>query len=149
MVHVKERAAGFPISSATDEWLLYLQPMYLMPLEDLPQRAEEWFSYDFSGASLAGLEELLIDGYGEYSDLIRDDDAVRQFILGVIAYLGESLLRVAGGWWTADDAATAVPGSCLRLHFDPALALAPLSPADLVVHAVSLHTGEEFSDYHT
>lgn len=73
---------------------------------------------DFATDSLARLETMVAEQ--------------PHLALAAAGYLGEALMRVAGGHWEMTDAGPVV-------HFDPALELPPLAVLDLVARSVEAH----------
>jgi len=118
-----------------EEWLARL-PDRLDYLGDFHIR--DRVVLDFTGDSLAGVEGYLLDWFAT-ADGVPGDEEGEWVFEGVAGYLGEVLLRLAGGAWRAP----AVRGVAL-IGADEALGLAPLSTADLVLAAVRDRTGAEF-----
>lgn len=104
------------------DWLYDLIGNYLTLTDEVPRDD----ILDFSAGSLTVIGELLLERYDD-SDLIRDPDDV--FVPAVAAYLGETLLRAAGGHWDwPDDEPLVLPGDGLGL--DP---VAPIALIEQVV----------------
>lgn len=89
-----------------EEWTDSVQPR-IVGLEGLGLRL------DFGRGDLAGLERL------------ATGDVTEEFRQGCAAYLGETLLRAAGGGWL-------VAGGLPAVHADPDLALPTVIPAELL-----------------
>jgi hypothetical protein len=112
---------GDPMDEPTERWLdemdLVLENLRfgLLPRD---------FSFDFSRASLIRLEPLLVERWppDDPGDLVGDD-----FLRGALTYVGESLMRVAGGRWHWSGGPV--------VSFDPALGLADLPLVDLAGRA--------------
>src|SRR2546423_5395368 len=101
----------------------------------------EDFPFDYSTASLSRMEELVLDEYAEMP--AQPSDSGGAFIESVLAYLGEALMRTAGGHWAIQPQPTVdVP----VVHFDEALNLAPISPLQLVIDALDKRSGTVFAD---
>lgn len=136
----------FPVSDATGRWLDDVQMYYLLPLEF--EAAREGVAYDFTGASLQDHEELIIDFFGSEQELVQrlhSSDELRNLALGTMGYLGETLMRVGGGWWSNDEPSGSIPGGSLRVHLDLSLGLSPLAPADVLIEAVTRRDGRQFA----
>ncbi|MBO0867714.1 MAG: hypothetical protein J2P15_04035 [Micromonosporaceae bacterium] len=121
-----------------DEWIVRL-PAVLDVLRDVGR--EENFDPDFSGGSLVAIERRLLDWYGtpdELRDQMRQHEQSEWLVEGVAGYLGEMLLRLAGGGWRPANE----PGFVPAIEADPALRLPELSPFDLVLSAVRERTGD-------
>ncbi len=115
---------GVP-SDETVDWL-DVQPR-LVNLQDVQPPGD--FPFDYTVESLDPLEFALLSRGG----LLDCEDP---FVIGLQAYLGETLMRVGGGQWAVDlDPA---------VRFDPALGLPALTPMDLLHRAVERRTGHEF-----
>lgn len=80
---------------------------------------EDGFELDYSGESLARVGEIVADRAGGDGYLAR----------GAAGYVGETLLRLAGGHWGWTDGKPTI-------HADTALGLPPLSPVELVARTV-------------
>jgi len=95
------------------------------------------FPFDFSPASLTRLEPLLVDRWppDDPGDLVQDD-----FLRGALTYLGESLMRVAGGRWRWSGGPV--------VSFDPVLGLDDQPLADLVGRAVDRTDDGVFAEVH-
>lgn len=122
-------------------WLdtIYFKVLRLTDVELPDQRL------DYSVESLRGLERCVLDRFGEPGDVSFFEE--RPFLEGVVAYLGESLMRLAGGsWdWTADDDPEGFPEGMPLVRPDPAGGLDPVSPVHLVREAVGSGDGERFT----
>ena len=126
MVRIVRPAAEETVSDETTAWLEEMNPR-LAHLQDF--QLPDTFRFDYSSTSLPVLEAIILERFGD-ADSVR---AARtgpgpgdRFIEGVEAYLGEALLRVAGGSWSRDH------GQAV-LNFDQQLDAPPLSPMDLVI----------------
>ncbi|MBF6302809.1 hypothetical protein IU459_35545 [Nocardia amamiensis] len=112
------------------DWLYDLIGHYLTLTDEVPRDG----ILDFSAGSLTVIGELLLERYDDDSDIIRDPDDRDpddefEFVPAVAAYLGETLLRAAGGRWDwLDDEPLVVPGDGLGL--DP---VAPIALIEQVV----------------
>ncbi|GAB3142865.1 hypothetical protein GCM10027290_18230 [Micromonospora sonneratiae] len=122
-----------------DEWLIRL-PERLEHLRDIGAREDE-LDLDFSLRSLPDLERYLTDRFEEPEVMDQDEDA-EWIIEGAAAYVGEMLLRLAGGHWEPTDDPR--PWHVPPIHADQALALPSLAPLDLVLTAVRDRTGDVF-----
>lgn len=71
----------------------------------------------------------------------------RTFVEGLAAYIGETLMRKAGGaWtWTSEPAVFGFPDGTPRGSADPALRLDPVSPVHRLREAVAVRDGERFT----
>ncbi|MGC9668496.1 hypothetical protein ACNTMW_18315 [Planosporangium sp. 12N6] len=116
-----------------DEWLEGMNPV-LARLEFFTRPAG--IELDYTPGSLAQLEAFA-------SERWPDGRVVFPFHEAATAYVGEVLLRAAGGHWDWDSHAD-LP----IVRPDPALDLAPLSPAQLVAAAAHRHTGTELATAH-
>jgi hypothetical protein len=95
---------------------------------------EEELAFDFSGDSLGAWEaylRYLFDTPGELAA-----PAKRWLVEGMIAYIGETLLRIGGGGWRAAERPDWVFGGLPVIEADAALALPVVSPADLALEVV-------------
>lgn len=131
--------------------------------ESMEERLEEWretlhlvfmrlrevelpadFPFDCSAESLDRLETILLDRFPSGNPPPADTG----FVDSVMGYLGEALMRIAGGhWdWDGDPASDTydLPLACL----DEALRLPPISPLRLVIEALRARTGRVFSRAH-
>jgi hypothetical protein len=95
-------------------------------------------SLDLSVESLDALEAALLEEFPAGAQPPFDDLSV---VGSATAYLGEALMRVAGGGWRWDDGAR-VP----LVVVDPALDAASVSPYALLRDALSLRTGTVLRD---
>ncbi|MQY22649.1 hypothetical protein [Nocardia macrotermitis] len=98
------------------------------------------FEVDFTGASLAPLERLLPSYFVATNDI--SDPEQQELADGVAGYLGEVLMRLAGGAWGWDDGEPFV-------HADDAVGLATVYPLRILARAVADMSGHEFSDVYT
>lgn len=131
MVRIVPPGPGDVLDEDTQKWLDYLQPR-LVNLEGFQLSAD--FPFDFSPASLGLLERVVIERCRDGDEV---PDAEDPLVLGVIAYLGEAFIRVAGGRWAWIDGPVVCP--------DPALGLPAVRLKDLFTRAVDRGTGEEFA----
>jgi len=93
----------------------------LMVLEDIELRGTG-FVFDYSRESLADLERRVGEAPGRLT-----------LVEGAAAYLGEALMRVAGGAWAwSAEAADGFPDGVPLATADPALGLDPVSPVTVV-----------------
>jgi hypothetical protein len=92
------------------------------------------FPFDFSAGSLAVLEPLVVAEWPADDDLRPAEGG---FVRGALTYLGESLMRVAGGRWRWSAGPV--------VSFDPALRLPDRPLLDLVAEAVDRDDGEVFA----
>lgn len=115
---------------------------------------------DYSAASLSALEAAARDRLADPADALYDDQ--QSFTAGVVAYLGEALMRVGGGrWdWAAEALADVTVSDTLRQRLsehrwridsagepdasgfpvirpDPATGLEALSPTHLLLEALA------------
>lgn len=98
----------------------------LMYLADVALDGED-VNLDFGADSLRALGRVLVDRFGAGSALPE-----WSFVEAAATYVGESLLRLAGGsWGWADDR----DGGAPIVRADPALGLAPAAPVALVMAA--------------
>jgi hypothetical protein len=112
-----------------DDWVDGIS-LNLLVLEAL--EGEEGFRLDFTGPSLERLERALVARFGP-------PDELADLVDGAAGYVGEVLLRVAGGGWGwRDDEPSA--------DADEALDLTPVFARRLIVQAIAARTGHEFSD---
>jgi hypothetical protein len=95
---------------------------------------EDELSFDFSGDSLEEWDRYLRYLFDTPAQLAARDK--RWLVEGMIAYVGETLLRLGGGGWREADR----PNRALRglpvIEADGALGLPAVSPADLAVEVV-------------
>jgi hypothetical protein len=118
-----------------DGWRDDLWDHYLYLREQMPEDAP----LDFSPASLRALQELVRERF-DGPELVGDPGELR-LTLAVAAYVGETLLRAAGGGWgwqANGHEPLAVP--------DPALGLATVNLLDLITATVA--GGERFEAVH-
>jgi hypothetical protein len=101
---------------------------------------------DYSDSSLISVERLVSERFGVPEDVSYGEE--RAFLDGLVAYLGETLMRLAGGaWdWTPGDDPEGFPHGMPLVRADPALDLTPLSPVHLVQDAVRQNTGTVFAE---
>lgn len=81
-----------------EEWLDSLLERFLGLSHD---EAIEGIDLDFSAGSLRGLEAVVVARFDFPDDVRGPDD--EDFVLSMAGYLGEALLRLAGGSWSWDD----------------------------------------------
>lgn len=113
-----------------EEWLESLPPV----LDRLAWFVPADFHPDFSTDSLDVVEAAL-------AEQVTSEDT--GLVDSALAYVGEALLRVAGGRWEW-DAATRLP----VLRFDEALGLADLEPLQLLIDARKTASGVELRKTH-
>ena len=134
----------------TEGWVAVLD-VYLGWLQDNDGLPES-FPYDFSLDSLDQLEEILLDRCWPPALLLElslpdfwDDFCTGNaspkgaFTVRVAAYLGEALLRIAGGGWQWQQDQP-------MLNFDDALQLPPTAPMNTVIQALQHRTGHELAN---
>ncbi|GLZ78112.1 hypothetical protein Afil01_29190 [Actinorhabdospora filicis] len=111
----------------------------LMVLEDseLPAGGPK---LDYSAESLKAVEALLLDRVDTPTALLAPGN--QALIRGVTAYLGETLMRLAGGRWEWD-------GEEALVGADPATGLEPVSPEDVVLEAVRVRDGRRLAAVHS
>ncbi|MEV6341248.1 hypothetical protein AB0M12_41825 [Nocardia vinacea] len=85
---------------------------------------------DFTGLSLVEFEDFVLGHFDTPAELEHPGQAL--VIQGCVAYLGETLLRLAGGAWQEG----ADPEGLPLVGADPVLGLAPAAPAELVEKTV-------------
>jgi hypothetical protein len=95
---------------------------------------EDELTFDFSGDSLEEWEGYLRYLFDTPAELAAP--AKRWLVEGMIAYVGETLLRLGGGGWRAADEPDRVFRGLLVIEADGALGLPVVSPADLAVEVV-------------
>lgn len=118
-----------------NEWLRGMPPV-LIRLRDV--YLGEDFPFDFSPESLDHLEARLLEHYG------ADDVPEPEVEESVTAYLGEVLMRTAGGTWGWHTGGAGRPVACP----DATLGRKPVAPQLLLSHALRARTGREFGDAH-
>lgn len=106
----------------------------LLGLTDIDLR-DAGVQFDYTRDSLGDLELVVLDRFGSTGDLTLPGR--RDLVDGLVAYVGEALMRAAGGRWTWDDDANAPLVSA-----DPDLGLEPVAPLALLGDAVSARTGD-------
>ncbi len=128
-------------------WLEDL-PLTVGHLEDFELEDHDDLELDYSPASLDGLEQVVLDRFGVPDDAAFLDE--RGLTFGVAAYLGEALLRVAGGvWdWAASDDPVGFPDGVPIVRADPELGLPPVSPVAVIQEAVTAEDGRRFIALH-
>ncbi|MGW1743476.1 hypothetical protein ACWCPQ_32265 [Nocardia sp. NPDC001965] len=118
--------AGMTPDEEPEPWILRL-PDAVFFLQEVLARQER-LQLDFSPGSLAGLERYLarFEAPAEF----RDVEDAEWIVEGAAGYVGETLLRLAGGGWAEQERPElfVVPS----IHADPALGLEPINPLDLV-----------------
>lgn len=114
-----------------EDWVGGVEP-HLGHLEDflLP----EDFPFDYSLASLDRLATLVIQRYGHRLELFDEDQ--QGFVEGVVAYVGEALLRVAGGCWGWTSASERGIAEQPVVHPDQRLGAPAVSPLLLLLETV-------------
>jgi hypothetical protein len=95
---------------------------------------QEELTFDFSGDSLGTWEAYLRYLFDTPEEMAAP--AKRWLVEGMIAYLGETLLRVGGGGWREAGRPDRVFRGLPVIEADGALALPLVSPADLAVEVV-------------
>lgn len=126
-----------------DDWVQGISPV-LGHLEafELPRG----FPFDFSPVSLERLEGILLEQYARPDDVSEDDE--QGLVEGVVAYVGEALLRVGGGSWAwQEDPDVALSGLPVVRPAEE-LGVAPISPLRLLVESVGSRGGREFIHTH-
>ncbi|GIG66199.1 hypothetical protein [Phytomonospora endophytica] len=118
----------------------------LMALTDIELRGTG-FIPDYSRDSLSALERHLLRRLDEPGQAALPGN--RAFVEGAAAYLGEALMRVAGGAWTWPDADLGgPPGGLPVATADPAVGLAPVSPVRLLQEAATARDAARFTTVH-
>lgn len=125
-------AKGATVGKRLDDWVDRIG-LKLLHVEDLEGESE--FKPDFTGASLENLERALLRHFGEPGDIA--DPQRRGLADGAAGYLGEVLLRLAGGSWDWQD------GEPL-IRADTAIGLAPVYPLRILARAVGGKSEHEF-----
>ncbi|GAB2658210.1 hypothetical protein [Nocardia goodfellowii] len=97
---------------------------------------------DHSRRSLAELEPVLLERFATPGHL--SGPMVSQFVAGMIAYIGESLMRVAGGQWVWGPTRSASDGPVASA--DPVLELTPVAPIDLLSDVVTDRSGNRLTE---
>lgn len=115
-----------------DDWLDGI-PARLYSLQDFELREDVRLDFDVS--SLDGVEQVLLERFSAPADLRQP--GVEPFVGGVIAYLGETLLRLAGGGWRVEDSDSPL------IEADSELGLRAVSPFGLLVEAVRARSGRQ------
>jgi hypothetical protein len=123
-----------------EEWLDTLLERFLGLSHD---EAVEGIDLDFSAGSLRGLEAVVVARF-DFADDVRGPDD-EDFVLSVAGYLGEALLRLAGGSWSWDDDPDSASYDLALVEADPALGLDSVSPVELIVTAAQSRGGEQFA----
>ena len=127
-------------ADALDDWLDRIDAV-LARLQDVHLPAD--FPFDYSRASLDWLESLLLERFQPGAPVAGDG-----LIESTMAYLGESLLGVAGGVW-AVGRHPAHPGHDVPLVCpDQALGLPAVSPLHVIIEAVRCRDGQAFVSAH-
>lgn len=105
----------------------------------------ETVTLDYSAASLRAVEGCLIDRLDGPRDPADPEDLAdpgeRRFVDGVVAYLGETLMRLAGGAWIWPESVRYAP----LVRPDAPLGLSPVSPRALILTALASESGERFA----
>jgi hypothetical protein len=135
------------MTKAEDPLAAWLDTIYfkILRLQDVELPDDADLRLDYSGGSLRQLERLVLDRFGEPGDVSFFEE--RGFVEGVATYLGESLMRLAGGsWgWTAGDDPEGFPDGMPLVRPDAALRLDPVSPVHLMRDAVHGRDGARFT----
>lgn len=116
----------------------------LMLLEDLQLKGTD-VTLDYSRESLASLEREVLRIFDDPSQVLRPTH--RTLTEGCAAYLGETLMRAAGGAWTLStepDINGRNAGIPLATA-DAALAVEPVSLVRLLCEATEVRDGERFT----
>ncbi|MEV0366734.1 hypothetical protein [Nocardia fusca] len=119
----------------------------LMLLEDLELKGAG-FAFDYSGGSLAALEREFLKRYVAPEQIAWPTR--RTLTEGFVAYLGETLMRAAGGAWAwstepdIDGFGVDVP----LVTADATLAVEPISPIRLLREVAEVRDGERFTVAH-
>jgi hypothetical protein len=129
MAQTVEPGSDDDFDDETWAWMDDVQP-HLVNLEDF--QLPDDFPFDLSVASLDPLEAFLLE---RLAGTVDGDDPLA---LGVVAYLGEAFMRIAGGRWAGSGIAALV-------QLDPALGLPAMSPTALIDLACERRTGHEFA----
>jgi hypothetical protein len=116
-----------------DDWVQGISPR-LGHLEAFHLPAD--LRLDFTRASLDRLGQLAVDRFASPDELVDTDQ--EGFVAGVVAYVGEALLRVGGGGWVPHGDPLPAVGLAVELG------LAPVSPVRLLVDAVASRDAEAF-----
>ncbi|MEV0650785.1 hypothetical protein AB0I28_36575 [Phytomonospora sp. NPDC050363] len=118
----------------------------LMVLEDMELR-DTGFPFDYSRESLAELEKHLVGALGDAGQLSLTRH--RALVEGTVAYLGEALMRVAGGAWAwSETPVEGFPGGAPIVTADPALGLEPVTPVLLLRRAFEVRDAARFTEAH-
>ncbi|MGW4367810.1 hypothetical protein ACWEKT_19400 [Nocardia takedensis] len=105
------------------------------------------FALDFSAASLAALESAALRRFSTGADLLTDEG--RDFVACAAGYLGETLLRVAGGGWRWDEDPSSRSFDSPVVIPDERTGLAPVAPSAVMVDCVRERTGTVCTAIHT
>lgn len=130
----------------------------LLGLSDVDLKGSD-VRLDYSRESLGPLERVVLDRFASPGELMRP--ARRETVEGLVAYIGETLMRTAGGRWSwgrvgsgvSGGAASGVSGdSAISRHedgpvatADPVLGLEPVSPLSLLADVVDTRTGDRLA----
>ncbi|MGP8300257.1 hypothetical protein ACTPOK_20470 [Streptomyces inhibens] len=139
---LRDLSPGYEISAVNETGSdIYALHDWLEELETISEDME-WPhpERDFTPCSLAGVEAELLEDHHRDTPA-SDDDSFHAYP----AYLGEVLLRLAGGrWgWHADPALRS-DGTAVIIP-DPALGLDAIAPRLVAHHAIRARTGREFT----
>lgn len=116
-----------------EEWVQGVQPTVMhLEVYQVPREV----TLDFSPESLRRLEEIALDRVDDVDDLDHEDE--QGFVDGAVAYVGETLMRVAGGAWAWDSGSPVAEA-------DARLGLAPVSPRRLLKTAIERRDGGQLS----
>ncbi|QYN36950.1 hypothetical protein K1T35_06720 [Pseudonocardia sp. DSM 110487] len=116
----------------------------LMGLTDLDMKGTP-IAFDYSRASLKDLESELLARFTSPAAMRRP--AASETLDGLVAYIGETLMRVAGGRWTWGHVKSEGLGvkSGPVANADAALGLAPVAPHELLAEVVSVRSGDRLT----
>jgi hypothetical protein len=121
-------------AAALNDWLRRMAPR-LGRLQDILLPAD--FPFDYSDRSLQLLESELLNRYGGAAELRANRE--RDFAEAVVRYIGESLMRAAGGRWLWNDDPSETNSMRTLVQLD--LEGPPVSPLELIETAVDRRTG--------
>lgn len=99
---------------------------------------------DYSRRSLVELEREVLERFAGPKDLRRPGPG--KFVDGLTAYIGETLMRAAGGKWVWGQTRSALGGAYGPVaSADPVLALDPVAPVELLVDVVTARSGDRLT----
>ncbi|MGA8114842.1 MAG: hypothetical protein WCA46_14345 [Actinocatenispora sp.] len=128
-----------------EEWhqQIFFRLMYLqdVALADVDTEVD----LDYTVESLRAVEREVVERFGAVGETPVLPDW--SFVEGVATYLGETLMRLAGGaWaWAAEGASEHPADGRPVVGADPALKLDPVAPIQLVMAAAEIGDGERFT----